>query len=91
MENIETDSDYIPSSTTSYSEYDSENDDFLLHRDSDELSAIMNEYKDVIKINLYKHIELKVKPKDNTELEEILLFLISKGIDFDKDIHFITE
>jgi len=84
------DSDYEPSNNTTDDEYNTDDDDFLTHRDSDELDTIMKEYNHPLKINLYTSIELKVNPSNQDELEDILLFLISKGIDFNKDITFIT-
>jgi len=71
-------------------EYNTDDDDFLLHRDSDELQLVMKEYEQPLKTNLYKQIEIKVNPNNNEELEELIYFLITKGIEFDKDITFIT-
>ena len=71
-------------------EYNTDDDEFLLHRDSDELQLVMKEYEQPLKTNLYKKIEIKVNPNNNEELEELIYFLITKGIEFDKDITFIT-
>jgi len=71
-------------------EYNTDDDEFLLHRDSDELQLVMKEYEQPLKTNLYKQIEIKVNPNNNEELEELIYFLITKGIEFDKDITFIT-
>lgn len=78
-------------SSESDDEYSSDTDDFLIHRDSDELHLFINEYEKTLKLNLYDLIEVKVNPINQEELEELLLFLISKGIGFNKNISFITD
>jgi hypothetical protein len=84
------DEEYTPSYDDE-DEYSSESDDFLIHRDSDELQVFMNEYEKTLKLNLYNSIEVKVNPSNQEQLESLLLFLISNGIEFNKSISFITE
>ena len=59
-------------------EYNTDDDEFLLHRDSDELQLVMKQYEQPLKTNLYKQIEIKVNPNNNEELEE-LIYLYCSG------------
>ena len=91
MEALLSDDDEYTPSYDDEDEYSSESDDFLIHRDSDELQVFMNEYEKTLKLNLYNSIEVKVNPSNQEQLENLLLFLISNGIEFNKSISFITE
>tara|TARA_R110002153_G_C13035754_1_gene469238 strand:+ start:360 stop:635 length:276 start_codon:yes stop_codon:yes gene_type:complete len=91
MEALLSDDDEYTPSYDDEDEYSSESDDFLIHRDSDELQVFMNEYEKTLKLNLYNSIEVKVNPSNQEQLESLLLFLISNGIEFNKSISFITE
>ena len=55
------------------------------------MEVFMNEYEKTLKLNLYNSIEVKVNPSNQEQLESLLLFLISNGIEFNKSISFITE
>ena len=53
MEALLSDDDEYTPSYDDEDEYSSESDDFLIHRDSDELQVFMNEYEKTLKLNLY--------------------------------------
>lgn len=95
MENI-IDEPYISETTESSEEYesdgyDTETDEFLLHRNDDEVSAVMSEYEDVIKVNLYDYIDIKIRLSNHLELKRLVEFLIFKGYGQPLDIDFKTN
>ena len=89
MEHIIDKEEYLPDSDYSSDEYSEENDDFLLHRDSDIVDEIMNDYKDIIQLNLYDSIEVKINLTNPQDLKRLIKLLIYKDLDTEPVISFL--